>query len=520
MAAAATTRFWDDRRPALVSPSRRCSVCGVKYPAEFVVCPKDATPLDAAGSSEDDPLIGEVLAGTFCVTEPLGAGGMGMVYAAEHVRLPRRFAVKVMHETLSHYPEAMDRFEREAQAAARIASPHVVEVVDIVRTKRGLPCLVTELLEGEDLGSLVDRLGKLPLPAAIRISRQICRGLAAAHAAGVVHRDLKPSNVFVVQRSDERIRIKILDFGVAKLTDGQELTRTGRVVGTPAYMAPEQARRSADVDARTDVYAVGAVLYKLLTGSTPFPDEDQAATLQRVLTEDPKRPRELEPRIPPGVELLIQRAMARSPADRPSSARELEHELAAFDERSLVTPTLAVRARTGSGFLARKRHAADASAGPLRSVGLGRRVRTARPFAIGLAITGGLAAGAALFVIAGALVLLVGGRPSLTAMEKILLGAMAGFSALFATVGSLSALASRWRSAWAVDRLARGLRVAILTLFSLTGLMAIGWRAYGLAALPIGSPWLPFIDVSLVALPTMMGATVFLLTLRRARSHS
>src|SRR5260370_1593634 len=152
---------------------------------------------------------------------------MGRVYEAEAVRLPKRFAVKVMQETLSRNRGAVERFEREAQAAASIASEHVVEMVDIVRTREGWPCLVSELLEGEDLSTLCERTGKVPLPTAIVICRQICRGLAAAHTAGVVHRDLKPSNVFLVRRVDERIHIKILDFGVAPLTDTKELSPTG-----------------------------------------------------------------------------------------------------------------------------------------------------------------------------------------------------------------------------------------------------------------------------------------------------
>jgi serine/threonine-protein kinase len=188
MLSAAKTRAWDEEKTILAS--RRCPVCGTKYPPEFVVCPKDTTPLQTA--SHDDPLIGEVLAGSFCIIDPLGTGGMGRVYVAEHVRLPRRFAVKVMHDELSRHPEAMERFEREAQAAASIASEHVVEMVDVVQTRDGLPCLVSEYLDGEDLSALCDHLGKVPLAMAVTICRQICRGLAAAHSAGVIHRDLIP----------------------------------------------------------------------------------------------------------------------------------------------------------------------------------------------------------------------------------------------------------------------------------------------------------------------------------------
>ena len=506
--------------PTLAVPkTRRCPVCGAKYPPDFLVCPKDATSLEGAETGED-PLTGEVLAGTFRVTQLLGSGGMGRVYEAEHVRLPRRFAVKVMHETLSRNAEAMARFEREAQAAARIASEHVVEVVDVVRTRDGLPCLVAELLEGEDLSSLCDRMKKLPVGISITICRQICRGLAAAHAVGVVHRDLKPSNVFLVRRPDERIQIKVLDFGVAKIADEHGLTRTGVVVGTPSYMAPEQARGSSGVDARADVYAVGAVLYRLLTGRPPFPDEDPHITINRLLTEDPKRPRELDRNIPEGLELIIQRAMARSPKDRPKNALELDRELAPFDARAVAEPpTLAVHARSGSGFVEHLNLVGVVPRGQAASVEAINRAKGARPAAFGLAFTVGVVAGAAVFVIASSVVLLLAGRPELTDMEKILVGVMAGFSVVFATVGSLRALASRWRNAWAVDRLTRGLRLALVAVLETTGALAIGWRAYRFVAHPPPPGWLPVIDIALIAIPTFLGAWVFVRTLRKAQSH-
>jgi serine/threonine protein kinase len=503
--------------------SRRCPVCGAKYPSDFLVCPKDATSLEP-DNTEEDPLIGDVLAGTFRITQLLGSGGMGRVYEADHVRLPRKLAVKVMHETLSRHPEAVARFEREAQAAARIASEHVVEVVDVVRTRDGLPSLVAELLEGEDLSSLCERMGKLPVNTAITICRQMCRGLAAAHEVGVVHRDLKPSNVFLVRRPDERIQIKLLDFGVAKVMDDKNLTRTGVVVGTPAYMAPEQARGSAAVDQRSDVYAVGAVLYRLLTGSAPFPDDDPATVINRVLTEDPKRPRELERGIPEGVELLIQRAMARSPKDRPATAMELDRELAAFDERAKIrAPTLAVQARSGSGYVGHiKTMALGRSAPPPAPANVEsmRRASRARPAAFGLAFTVGAVAGASVFVITAPIVLLVAGRQELTDMETILLGVISGFCLLFATIGSLRALVSRWRSAWAVQRLAGGLKMALVGLLCTTGMLSIAWRTYRFVGRQVAAVWLPVIDIALVAVPTLLGAMVFVYTLKRAKSHS
>jgi len=155
---------------------RRCPTCGAQYPVDFVVCPKDASALElheVTGST--DALLGEVLAGTFCITSLLGSGGIGRVYEAEHVRLPKRYAVKVMHEQFASHAEAIARFEREAQAVARVASEHVVEVVDVIRARDGRPCLVTELLRGEEVGSLLDRTGKMPVPTAITLCRQVCR---------------------------------------------------------------------------------------------------------------------------------------------------------------------------------------------------------------------------------------------------------------------------------------------------------------------------------------------------------
>jgi tRNA A-37 threonylcarbamoyl transferase component Bud32 len=518
MASVAITRVSDDTKTVAESPSRRCPVCGASYPGEFVVCPKDATVLET-GSSDDDPLIGEVLAGSFRVTKLLSSGGMGRVYEAEHVRLPRRFAVKVMHEALSKHREVMERFEREAQAAASITSEHVVEMVDVVRTRDGMPCLVSELLEGEDLSTVCERIGKVPLSRAITICRQICRGLAAAHEAGVVHRDLKPSNVFLVRRSDDRIHIKILDFGVAKLTDGKDLTRTGSVVGTPAYMAPEQALGSSNVDDRADVYGVGALLYKLLTGSAPFTDQDPVSTLRRVVAEDPKRPRDLDRTIPEAIELLIQRAMARSPADRPASARELECELAEHDESARTRPTRQEENAAPAGV--------DVNSAPLvpslpppPSAERARRAKGARPAALGLALAASLAVGAAIFVIAGSIVLLIAGRSALTSTEKILLAVISGLFVLIASVFAMRALIARWRSAWAMDRLAGGMRVALLTLLSMEGVLAIGWHTYRLAAPFVVGRWLPLVDIGVIAAPTLVSVAVFVATIRRAESHS
>jgi serine/threonine-protein kinase len=255
---------------------------------------------------------------------------MGRVYEAEHVRLPRSFAVKIISPIFARNQEAMGRFEREAQAAARIVHPNVLDVVDVVRTKDGRPCIVSELLVGEELGHLLHRRTKLPIHEAIDIGRQACRGLAAAHAAGIVHRDLKPENLFVCNNEDGSVTVKLLDFGVAKMTDGASLTRTGTVVGTPAYMAPEQARGMPDVDGRADVYSLGAVLYQLVSGVPPFYGDEPAEVLLKVATETAPPLRQVDPTVPVMLEAIIAGAMAREPKERFGSALELESQLAAF----------------------------------------------------------------------------------------------------------------------------------------------------------------------------------------------
>ncbi len=311
------------------SEMKRCPSCGGRFPLDYRVCPKDRTPLEM-GDDDDDSMIGDVLAGSYCILGVIGEGGMGRVYEAEHTRLPRKYAVKIVALELANNAEAIGRLEREAQAASRIVHDNVLDVVDVVRARDGRPCLVTELLQGEELGVMLDRVGKLSAPDAVEVVRQVCRGLTAAHAQGVVHRDLKPENLFVSDKENGAIHVKVLDFGVAKMKDGANLTRLGTVVGTPAYMAPEQARGAPDVDGRADVYAAGAVLYRMLTGRPPFDDPDPARTLAKVVMEPPARPREVDPSIPEALELIVLRAMAKAPAQRYASAVELEKQLAAF----------------------------------------------------------------------------------------------------------------------------------------------------------------------------------------------
>jgi eukaryotic-like serine/threonine-protein kinase len=510
---------------ASATATRRCGTCGATYPGDFLVCPKDATSLEARDGASEDPLIGEVLAGSFLITGVLGVGGMGRVYAAEHVRLPKRFAVKVMHEELAGHGQSSARFEREAQAAARIANEHVLEVVDVVRAQ-GRGCIVTELLEGEELGDILDRMGKLPLTVAVAIARQVCNGLAAAHAVGVVHRDLKPSNLFLVKREGSALHVKILDFGIAKVADGARLTQTGAVLGTPSYMAPEQALGSGKVDARADIYGVGAVLYRILTGVAPFPEDgDPATVLTQVLTEDPRRPRDLDRTIPAGVEALIQRTMARSPEARPASMQELDRLLAPFDagtadalsaaRASLMQQSRASSAAAGLALgdtvavMTPPEAARDAAA-------VTRAARRTRPAAMLFTVLVSLTSGAAVLLVTTLALRSATNQSKPSETEGILIAVLALLATMFALLGAMRVLISRWRSALAIERLGEGLRAALLWFFVPLGIINAAWiecATFGLAPPAALAGW---VNLGIVLAPTLLGAGATARALKRA----
>jgi serine/threonine-protein kinase len=311
---------------------KACPTCQARYPADFKVCPRDAAPLVDAPDDGTDPLLGVTLGDAYQVVRMVGEGGMGKVYEARHTRLSnKRFAVKMLHPEYARQPEVVARFQREAEAASGIAHPNVLDVYDVHHTEDGRPYMVGEFLEGEEFGEFLERAGKIPAGLAVHIARQICQALGAAHARGVVHRDMKPENVFLTGPLGHPT-VKVIDFGISKVGDaaGTALTRTGMIMGTPSYMAPEQAR-GEKVDHRADIYAVGGILYRALTGQKPFDSDDPSATLTRVLTEEPERPRAIDPSIPQALELVIQRAMAKEPQDRHSSMAELEADLSPFD---------------------------------------------------------------------------------------------------------------------------------------------------------------------------------------------
>jgi tRNA A-37 threonylcarbamoyl transferase component Bud32 len=307
--------------------------------------------------SEEDPLLGVTLNGTYRIQRVLGEGGMGRVYEAQHTRIQQKlYAIKVLHPEFTRDTDILARFQREAEAAACLSHPAAVGVFDVARTPQGWPYLVCEHLTGQDLSELIKAQGPLPATTAQHIALQVCGALAEAHANGVIHRDLKPQNVFVVGRFEgpvpEHPIAKVLDFGLSRILNGPNtanLTRTGVILGTPSYMSPEQARGER-ADQRTDIYGLGAVLYASVTGVPPFRCETPQATMLAVLNDEPVRPSKLNTKIPPRLELVIQRAMAKNPDQRYPSMEALRADLEhAVDPIDWVGDTVAVDAAAALG---------------------------------------------------------------------------------------------------------------------------------------------------------------------------
>jgi len=414
-----------------------CPVCGARYPADFRVCPRDATPLQDAPDDED-PLVGQLLDGSYEVLRVIGEGGMGKVYEARHTRLhTKRFAVKLLHHELARQPEVVTRFQREAEAASVLTHPNVVGVYDVNTSADGRPYIVAELLQGEDLGSYLDRLGKLPSVEAVHIVRQVCHALGAAHSSGIVHRDVKPENVFL---AGPNATVKVLDFGISKVAETSDgLTKTGTVMGTPDYMAPEQARGDR-VDSRADIYAVGAILYRALTGRKPFEGSDPMAILTAVLTQEPERPSTLEPRIPLSLELIVQRTMAKMPNERFATMEALEQALTPFDApdahlpavspKSIVDPDSAAAPSTLLEAAARTLMATPASTSVHEAMEeTARSVRLARPGLVFFTAFGLFWGFVNVVVVAAALVRLVRGTDLSTAEVTLsIIGVLATLS--------------------------------------------------------------------------------------------
>ena len=282
-----------------------------------------------AGSSELGAGVrcGEVLGNTYRLVQRIGTGGMGEVYAAEHLRLGRRFAVKVLHP--NHAQKALTRFRREAKAIARIENEFVIGVVDCGEAADGAPYLVMDLLHGEDLRALLERAAPLPVSRAVKLICDAAQGVIAVHAAGLVHRDLKPENLFVSKRATGEDWCKVLDFGVAKM-ETSEATTEGAIIGTVRYMAPEQLEDGASAGSAVDVYALGAILYECLTGRPPHSGTTTHELMFKIMNERPLAVDALRAEIPRRLAEAVARALAKAPSDRFRSAQEFADAVAPF----------------------------------------------------------------------------------------------------------------------------------------------------------------------------------------------
>jgi eukaryotic-like serine/threonine-protein kinase len=269
--------------------------------------------------------IGDVIEGKYRIDRLLGSGGMGEVYEGEHLRIHRRVAIKVLNAGLNAEPEFVRRFEREAQAAGRIGSRHIVEVLDLGELSNGDRYMVMEYLEGETLAERTMRKGPMPAEDIFLIAIQLLDGLTAAHEAGIVHRDLKPANVFLLDDGQRPDFVKILDFGVSKFLGlgKEDSTTTGLLLGTPRYMAPEQARGSKDIDHRVDIYAVGLILYRALTGRSPFVADSYNELMFKLVLEETPSIRAVLPNADGDVVSIVAKAMDRDREKRFNSAAEM-----------------------------------------------------------------------------------------------------------------------------------------------------------------------------------------------------
>ena len=311
---------------------KTCAQCQIKYPDALEYCPQDGAPLPPTPGQTQalyDTYIGSTIDGRYLVEAKLGEGGMGVVYAARHVIIDKRFAIKVLKKEAQEEETAAQRFIQEAKSASKIGHANIVDITDFGVLPDGSAYFVMEFLEGQTLGQAIQD-GPLQSRRVVSIAAQIARGLNAAHSKGIIHRDLKPENIFLLERDGQTDVVKIVDFGIAKVQSGptgrpgQRLTQVGMVLGTPEYMSPEQAT-GKETDHRVDEYALGCMMYEMITGDVPFRGETSAGTLTKHVFDQavPPSRKRTDLVISSALEAVVMKTMAKKADDRFPSMKEL-----------------------------------------------------------------------------------------------------------------------------------------------------------------------------------------------------
>jgi serine/threonine-protein kinase len=332
---------------------KTCPVCGKEYSDTSTLCPIDAGVLERV----NDPLIGQKLAGKYLILRLIKRGGMGAVYEGKHVLMDKTVAVKVLHPSLAVDDNVVRRFSREAKAASRISHPHAVIVTDFGESENGVVFLVMEYLEGQTLKEVIRSQGPMNLNRAAEVVRQVAGALDAAHEQGVVHRDLKSDNI-MLSKTNGGEWAKVLDFGIAKIQESDsrdaDITAANLVIGTPQYMSPEQCSQSGAIDARSDIYSFGIIIYEMLAGQVPFTGESPTVIMMKQVQDPPPSVLTARADLPPALGSVVDKALAKQPSDRYQTAgalsQALSEAIAGDGASTIASPATVANAAVAAAF--------------------------------------------------------------------------------------------------------------------------------------------------------------------------